>query len=475
MKRSLFFCLAVVFVASTVFSQGANFGALSRPTPEAYSFNIIGSGARALGMGGAFIGVSNDVTAASWNPAGLVAIQEPVMSVSYRDFAAGGEYRFGGYPPFALARDFSHSGNISGISSAVFAAPVRIKGHEFTGSAALTRHSDEFAQQGIDIQFDSVFFVVTGAQEAFDTISIAERQRSQKRGSISSVDFGFGTRFYDKVSVGMSVNVFMGQTQRNTNVTDITNDVTFLDPFGQTSDLVQTVDVLDTNKWSGFNFTLAGKIDGEKLDAGLVIRTPFTLKSNTTRSLFQVLYRNGLPSDDGSDTTYFIDLQVQYKMPLMIGAGLAYELNDNTTLALDAEYRNFGSASAAVRDSLIINPDGSNESFTTEDTSMAWKSVFSIRGGAEKLFDTKYGQVPIRAGASLVPYPNPVNVIDRLTGQKTGETTPVQYAFSVGTGIWWSQIRLDVAYTYTTLSIDDGIGENRNRNSMFGLGFTGVF
>ena len=32
--------------------------------------NIIGSGARALGMGGAFIAVADDATAASWNPGG---------------------------------------------------------------------------------------------------------------------------------------------------------------------------------------------------------------------------------------------------------------------------------------------------------------------------------------------------------------------------------------------------------------------
>ena len=107
MKRSLIFCLTFVFVASTVYSQEANFGALARPTVEAYSFNMIGAGARSIGMGGAYYGVSDDVTAASWNPAGLVAIEEPAMSVSYRNFGAGGQYRFGGYPPFAPARDFA--------------------------------------------------------------------------------------------------------------------------------------------------------------------------------------------------------------------------------------------------------------------------------------------------------------------------------------------------------------------------------
>lgn len=43
--------------------------------------NPVGSGARALGMGGAFIAVADDATAASWNPGGLIQLQHPEFSV----------------------------------------------------------------------------------------------------------------------------------------------------------------------------------------------------------------------------------------------------------------------------------------------------------------------------------------------------------------------------------------------------------
>ena len=36
--------------------------------------NPVGSGARALGMGGAFIAIADDATAASWNPGGLIQL-----------------------------------------------------------------------------------------------------------------------------------------------------------------------------------------------------------------------------------------------------------------------------------------------------------------------------------------------------------------------------------------------------------------
>src|SRR5210317_1972458 len=42
--------------------------------------NPVGSGARALGMGGAFIGVADDATAASWNPGGLIQLETPEVS-----------------------------------------------------------------------------------------------------------------------------------------------------------------------------------------------------------------------------------------------------------------------------------------------------------------------------------------------------------------------------------------------------------
>ena len=45
------------------------------------SLNPVGSGARAIGMGGAFIAVADDATAASWNPAGLTQLDRPEISV----------------------------------------------------------------------------------------------------------------------------------------------------------------------------------------------------------------------------------------------------------------------------------------------------------------------------------------------------------------------------------------------------------
>jgi len=43
----------------------------------------VGSGARAWGMGGAFVAVADDATAATWNPAGLAILQLPEVTLVY--------------------------------------------------------------------------------------------------------------------------------------------------------------------------------------------------------------------------------------------------------------------------------------------------------------------------------------------------------------------------------------------------------
>jgi long-chain fatty acid transport protein len=53
---------------------------------EQFQFNLATPGARAVGMGSAFIGVADDATAAVTNPAGLLALTKPQL---YFEFVLG--------------------------------------------------------------------------------------------------------------------------------------------------------------------------------------------------------------------------------------------------------------------------------------------------------------------------------------------------------------------------------------------------
>ncbi len=73
----VFFCLLFSPVRAAV-PEGQILANLWR-----YSFTPAGAGARAAGMADAFIAVSDDGTAASWNPAGLAQLRAPEFSVVF--------------------------------------------------------------------------------------------------------------------------------------------------------------------------------------------------------------------------------------------------------------------------------------------------------------------------------------------------------------------------------------------------------
>src|ERR1700728_4019905 len=82
-KTTVLLCIALLIMVSSLKAQ------ISAPT---YSNNFlsIGVGARALGMGGAQTATVNDVTAAYWNPAGLLGIKHKYeASLMHAEYFAG--------------------------------------------------------------------------------------------------------------------------------------------------------------------------------------------------------------------------------------------------------------------------------------------------------------------------------------------------------------------------------------------------
>ncbi|MGA1874044.1 MAG: OmpP1/FadL family transporter [bacterium] len=74
-----------MMICTPAYSQGPHVLPTSPPV-------AVGSGARAQGMGGAFIAVADDATAASWNPGGLGQLQKPELSIVGRYFFRSEKY-----------------------------------------------------------------------------------------------------------------------------------------------------------------------------------------------------------------------------------------------------------------------------------------------------------------------------------------------------------------------------------------------
>lgn len=84
------FGFCIVIGALTVTSQAQIIPALGgqRAGTSSMTFLKIGIGARAEGMGGAFVGMANNVDALFWNPAGIGWIQKPEFAFHYLSFPA---------------------------------------------------------------------------------------------------------------------------------------------------------------------------------------------------------------------------------------------------------------------------------------------------------------------------------------------------------------------------------------------------
>ena len=78
--------------------------------------------------------------------------------------------------------------------------------------------------------------------------------------------------------------------------------------------------------------------------------------------------------------------------------------------------------------------------------------------------------VPLRAGFGILPVPRPN--LD-TTGNPSG--TAIGINVSLGTGVHWSQIHLDIAYAYGKRTETEGDSKFDSRTHQFQMTFTGYF
>src|SRR6267143_1076492 len=81
MRKFCFFLAVSAAVAVPLAAQNTDIESLS-----GLQFNFGNPGARSLGMGGAFLGLADDASAAEANPAGLTILRRPEVSVEGRNF-----------------------------------------------------------------------------------------------------------------------------------------------------------------------------------------------------------------------------------------------------------------------------------------------------------------------------------------------------------------------------------------------------
>lgn len=94
--RNVLFSIFFVTFVSLNFVQGQFVSNVSKVATTAAPFLEIEVGARALGMGGAFVAIANDATAIYWNPAGISRLSKIEATLIHTNWLVGTNFDFVG-------------------------------------------------------------------------------------------------------------------------------------------------------------------------------------------------------------------------------------------------------------------------------------------------------------------------------------------------------------------------------------------
>ena len=191
------------------------------PVDESYLLNLqtfnsaLGVGARALGMGGAFVAVADDATAASWNPAGLAFLIRPEVSLVLDRTTS--ELATSDFVDTSPNPDFPgqtrrvpgvDEGTGSGLSFLSVAYPLKTLGRRVTLQLSYQR-------QVRPLSADLYSRDDTGAVPAPDAPFLADYSTERtthvaSSGGVDNLSFGFGAAVSETVFVGATVNYWFG-------------------------------------------------------------------------------------------------------------------------------------------------------------------------------------------------------------------------------------------------------------------------
>jgi len=425
--------------------------------------NVVGSGARALGMGSAFIAIADDATAASWNPGGLTQLERPEVSLVLsqkwlsEDFTSR-QYR-------GLSGDYSV--DFADINYASFVYPIRrtIGGRNLVLSLNY--------QQQYDFERDIQATYRTATALGFgSSVALTNQVDYRQRGSLAALSPAFGFELTQRLSFGVVMNIWddsiLPNNSWNVRQTFRTRGVLDGTPF---SGLRGRTDVSeDFDNFKGTNFTLGMLFKPtERLSIGAVYNTK--LRADIDYSRDTIARVAGVPLFRNRESR-----RMEYVFPSAFGIGLAYRFpNDKLTLSFDVtrrDWKQFIIHDPENRNPLLRRRSGVTGLTASESTV---KPTYTVRLGAEYVFvdETKPIQnyLPsLRGGIFYDPEPSG-NRESRYFALGTntlgsGDGKPDDYfGVALGTGVLIkNRVNLDAAYVYRW-----GRGV---RSDTFGLGYT---
>ena len=409
----------------------------------------VGSGARAAGMADAFVAIADDATAASWNPAGLVQLERPELSL------------VGSYTALAEELDSTmheevKSSHLSGsldlnYLSFVYPLPMTLLGRNAVVSLNYQRKYDFTRKFRINLNTSSV--ASNGVVN--NSLQIVSFEQT---GGLSTLTPAFAVEITPRLSVGAALNLWRS-SPLSENSWEQESDFSAVSLIGET---VYWRNVHRTRKYDDFsaeNATLGLLWNptsewslGIRYDTGFTGEAGFNgvdLRTRVTLPSFEFPFASSRRSFL-SATPAIQDERREITFPDSAAVGVAWRPTDRLTLSLDVtrtDWNDFYVKDAnGVRHSLV---DFSNLDDPFQRSH--FKPCYTVRLGTEYVFipktpHEKLSQLwTLRGGLFYDPEPaagKSDNADDRGSG-----TPDSFYGAAVGVGLQLHQrVNLDLAY-----------------------------
>lgn len=393
-------------------------------TLQARANVVQGSGARALGMGGAFLARADDATAASWNPAGLSYLRLPEVSFVY----SGGN--LDSRETIRPSMDFTDDRR-QGHGPEFVAATYPLRIRSVSGSMQLS------FQRTISFSSDRTideFFSSEPPEPSFTRHSTIE-----SRGGFDLVALGSGLQLTRTVRVGATLNRwFNGYEQTLDRPVEL----------GETHQEVR----FDLRGWN----TNLGLIwtPTEMLNLGVIYKTSFRTDSSLSR-----LRRDPFPASEGGvreREANSDDLLLQPALDFPAAMGVGASVRPRSAMTLSVDYTRTLWSEGIIHDYFDLGRTGAPNIFEqlpypTLDGTVPQDDTEQFRVGLEYVVIRGRLKVPIRIGYFNDKQYFPA--IRRFATLGDGSVIPVTRAprfdaVTAGAGIVIGSLLLDGAYVY---------------------------
>jgi long-subunit fatty acid transport protein len=284
--------------------------------------NPVGSGARALGMGSAFIAIADDATAASWNPSGLTQLQQAEMSlvIDWRHRIED--------------NDFENNSEANGVESVSklninylsLSWPFKVLDRHTICSLNYQRLYD------FNREWD---FTLDLSNEFLKNTTDIEYQQS---GSLSALSIAYAIQIIPQLSVGATVNWLTDASKWRESYHESILMTTF-----EGEKLLSTYDKYDRYSLEGVNFNI-GLLWKPNFawSIGAVFKSPYT--ADIHHKLTEI------PTGGHPITSKELD------MPMSYGLGIAYRLTEVFTLSADVYRTHWEDYVRKLSDSTEVSP-----------------------------------------------------------------------------------------------------------------------